>query len=229
MYTYEQIVDNAIAHTGINISYDDALQYVQKRRDYIVDTIKEKIHEKYFWDIFTNDTIAWQNEYTLPLADATANGVSNIERVEIKWLSWDRYRVIQKPTVKPNKSVDELADISREQWFYELNDSSIFIYPTPTESVTGWLYMEATTTLPDITTASISSDFFGDHTELRNYVPLIIDWLCVDLFARARQYDDKAQAQAELDRNIQKMVKTMSNRVELVAVDEMPNDLYDLQ
>lgn len=42
-YNYENIVDYATAHTGVSITYADALKYVQKRRNEIIENIRAKL------------------------------------------------------------------------------------------------------------------------------------------------------------------------------------------
>lgn len=96
-------------------------------------------------------------------------------------------------------SYDELATINVSNAFYAVRDSSIILFPTPNESITGGLVMRAITTLKDIEESTIESEIFAGHSELRQYVQLVAEGLCVDLFGRARQYDDKAQAQQEYD------------------------------
>lgn len=151
------IVDYAVKHTGLTISVTDALTYVNKRRNQVADTIKEKINQGYFWEEFTTDIIAGQREYPLPVADYDKEGISAIDRVEVKQKSTDVYRTLQRNSTVPS-SYDEMA--GGATYFYIVKDSSIILFPTPTESIVGGLVLYANTTLKDVEESTVESEIF---------------------------------------------------------------------
>jgi len=70
-YNYQDIVDYATEHTGVNITYEKALKYVQRRRNYIVDCIRTKIGENFFYKTYYTDIVSNTNEYSIPTSSAT--------------------------------------------------------------------------------------------------------------------------------------------------------------
>lgn len=218
----QAIVDYAIKHTWLSISTTDALPYLNKRRNQITDTIKEKINKWYFWEEFTTNIIAWQREYTLPTSDYDTEWVQAVDRVEVKLSNTMEYRELINDQLLLWSYEEEWAR-NKNYPFYTVKDSSIILFPTPDESVTDWLVLYATTTLKDIEESTIESEIFGWHTELRQYIQLIADWLCIDLYARARQYDDKNIAQQDYDINIQRMIKAIGNRTKTISYEKMPD------
>lgn len=224
---YQDIVDYAVDHTWVNITYDKCLKYAKKRRNQIVNIIKSKVDEYYFNDIYFTDLIAWQNEYTIPQSNATDWGVLLIERPEAKLKSTDDYRSLLKSQTKPWYATDYISDKEYNP-FYQIRWGSIFIYPTPTENITNGLRIEAKTNLPDITTSSIEADMYGEHTELRDFIQLIADWVVVDLYASTRNYTDKQYAEAEYNTSIQEMIKTIWGRSNIVWYETQP-DLSHLE
>jgi hypothetical protein len=54
-------------------------------------------------------------------------------------------------------------------------------------------------------------------------VQIVAEGVCADLYGRSRQYDDKAQAEAEYDKGIAKMIKAMGNRTKMVDLEVMPD------
>jgi len=217
---YQDIVDYATEHTWIDITYAKALKYVQKRRNYILDCIRSKLWEKYFYQTYYTDIVAWQNEYTLPVSSSTSGNVLNVRRVEVKQKSTDIYRKYIVWDDRDLQSTDYLEKANT--WIYELRWLSIFLYPTPLESVTQWMFIEWVINLSDITVSSIELDIFWWHTELRQYIQLIADWLCADLFASNRQYDDKQIAENDYQTNINNMIRSISNRGNSIISEWLP-------
>lgn len=223
---YTKAIDYAVNHTWLSISYADALPYFNKRRNEIVNIIKDRVNKDFFFDIFTTDLVSWQREYPLPIASDSTVWITNIERLEMYDKSTDTYRSLKENKILTNKSFDELANIHPSKWSYIVRDSSLFIFPTPTENITDWIVMYATNTLRDVTESSTADDIFQWHSELREYMQLIADGVVIDLYAKARQYDDKNIAQQDYNDNIQKMIKALGNRTLVVAYEEMPDLSY---
>lgn len=55
---YTKAVDYAVNHTGLSITYDEALPYFNKRRNEIVNIIKDRVNKDFFFDIFSTDLVA---------------------------------------------------------------------------------------------------------------------------------------------------------------------------
>lgn len=144
------------------------------------------------------------------MASATSLGVKNISKVEVKWENSDAYREVVESIVTDTYSEDKRSTLQYPS--YTVRNNTIVLFPTPTENVTGGVVVYGEKLLADISVTSTENDFFLNPT-LRPYVQLIADGLCVDLYAKNRQYDDMNMAQGELDRNISKMIKSIGDSV----------------
>lgn len=136
----------------INIAYHD-----------IENKITRYVDEDYFWDRFYTDLVANQNEYTLKSGSSTARGMNKVKRVEIKYADTDTYRTVAPLDTVANykESTDFLeSQVSKSSPFFDIVDNSIMIYPTPTANMTAGLYIEATSSLIDLTTSDAETLVF---------------------------------------------------------------------
>ena len=225
-YNYQEVVDYSVEHTGVSITYAKALKYFNRRRNYIIDCIRSKTWEYFFHKTYYSNLVAGQNQYTLPTSSSTNWGILVVKRVEIKILWTDTYRNYIEWDTRSIESTDELEVNSK--YIYEIRNNSLFLYPTPTESITDWIFIEWVVNLPDCTESSIELDIYWWHTELRQYINLISLWLNADLYSSNRQYSDKQIAEQEFMEWIQKMMKNVWDRWNSVIHQEEP-DLYDLE
>ena len=63
--------------------------------------------------------------------------------------------------------------LPKEQGIFDIKDSSVFVYPTPTNSVTNGIKIQGIVNLIDLDTSDIETDIFPNHTELRQWHYLI--------------------------------------------------------
>lgn len=219
---YEAIVDYAVDHTWISKTYANALKYVQKRRNSIVNAIRNKISTRYFYKTSYTNIVAWQHSYDIPTSDSLG-GLLNIKRIEAKFKTTDTYRKLIEWDYRENISDDDLQNNSKVM--YELRSGKIYIYPTPTENVTNWLYIEWEVNLPDLTVASTEWQIFGGRSELRDFNQVVADWVVADLYASNRQYDDYNYAEGEFQKSLSAMLRTISNRWNEIITDWDPDHL----
>jgi len=152
--------------------YTDAklLKYANRRYHEIENAIKKYVAQDYFFDIYTVDTVANQNEYTFETSSATQVGMLDVIRLEIKRATTDTYYTLLKPGALDDNTTDKIEDIQpKENGFYEVKDSSVFIYPTPLNTVTNGLKMQSIVNLIDLTATDAETLLFPRHTELRQY------------------------------------------------------------
>lgn len=220
-YNYQDIVDYATEHTWVSITYAKALKYVQKRRNYIIESIRAKFWENFFYKTYYTNIVAGTNQYDIPTSSASDWRIINIKRVEVKLLWTDTYRAYIPWDIRDIESTDSLAVNS--QYLYEIRNNSIFLYPTPTESITDWLFIEWLVNLPDMSVSSIEEDIFGWHTEMRQFIQLIMDWLCADLYASNRQYNDKSIAEQDFLIDLSRAMRNLSDRGNSIINQEEPD------
>lgn len=229
--SYSDVISAVVKHTWITVNEADALRYVNKRRNQLINIINTRVDEEYFWDIFSANTVAWQNEYTFPQSSAIAAGALRIKKLDVKYKAVWEYKEVKKSMVWPSMSIEQLNTLDpSDQAFYEVRSWSVFLYPAPLESITGWLDIQVILNLPDITVLSTSADFFGvEHSELRQFIgSVLVEGVCIDFYNKAKQYTDRDEQKIEYQAQIEEMVDAISNRSNVTAVDEMPY-LEDLE
>ena len=140
--------------------------------------IKKMVAQDYFFDIYTVDTVANQNEYSFETSTSTQVGMWDIIRLEIKRASTDTYYSLLKPSALDDRTTDELEALTlKDDWFYEVKDSSVFIYPKPTVWVTNGLRMQSIINLIDLTATDTETLIFPRHSELRQYHYVMALWV----------------------------------------------------
>jgi hypothetical protein len=122
---------DATAQSLLRIAYRD-----------LVNTIKTQINEDYFYDEWTADTVATQREYTLPARTSSVAGCNKVLGISVLPSS-TATEYVKCTEMSIGALPQDLSRYSTEQSasepFYVISDNSVFIYPTPSESVTGGL------------------------------------------------------------------------------------------
>lgn len=213
---YTDITAYAVEQANVSATdYTDSklLKYVNRRYHDLENRIKKYVAQDYFFDIYTVDTVANQNEYTFETSSATQVGMLDVIRLEIKRATTDTYYTLVKPQALDDRTTDELATwVSKDSACYEIKDSSIFIYPTPTVAVTNGLKMQCTVNLIDLTATDDETLIFPRHSELRQYHYIIALWVIADIFGMKRLMNEKAAAEADYERALQQMITQLGNR-----------------
>lgn len=159
-----------------NVSDAKALIYANIVYHDLENAIVDSVDEDFFWDTFTADTVADQQEYTLPTWDATTEWLKKLLRVEVKYSSTDTYRELYNIwTLGGHQRTDDFLKANRphNDWRFEYRENSIFLYPTPDNSVTWWLVVYGIVDLIDLVTWGNEASIFPSHSELRQYHNLI--------------------------------------------------------
>lgn len=191
----------------------------------VENAITEYVGDNFFYDYLTADLVAWQNEYTFPVASASTDGVKKILSIETKRSDTDSYhKLTQGSNLNTNNTLTELsANTNKSNGLYEIQDSSIFIYPTPTVAVTNGLKSQVILTLKDISDTSTEAEIFPWHSELRTRHHVIALAMKPYIFGEFGMYNEKAIAQAEAEKEISKMVRSISPRYKGVVEWQMPD------
>lgn len=171
--------------------------------------IKEKVRWDYFYDIFTTDIIENQNEYSFEPSATDNVGIENILSVDVKrWDTW--YNLKYRDNANNNISLTD-----KEQYggnMFDIKDSSLFIYPTPTENVVRWLIVQALTGLKDLTLTDTESLIYPWHTELRPYHFILWIGMRQHIFQMQWMYNEKIDAINEYEREVQKALNALKGR-----------------
>lgn len=131
----------------------------------IEDFIVDRIGEWYFWDISAVDTtVVWQSEYTFPeIATWDFDSVQNIEAISIKYTDDGNFvpvKEINRQTI--TQDLSQLWNYyTTSNPVYFIADNSYFIYPAPTEAVSGGIKLYGIKWLRDIELTTTEDDMFG--------------------------------------------------------------------
>ena len=192
--------------TDMQISDSDFLIYLNIERNKLASTIKNDVKNDFFYEKFTTDIVANQNEYSFEKSLPSQEWIERILSVEIKQNDqWKR--LIYWDNTNYDIPLDKLQVY--DYWMYDIKDSSIFIYPTPTESVTDWLIAQVLTTLKDVTINSPEDDILWWHSELRWQHYILWIWVRKHVFQAKALYQEKDKAIEEYNYEIQKMVSSL--------------------
>lgn len=199
----DNITDQEILDFGINPTYHD-----------IENEISSRVWEDYFYEYFKTDIIQNQNEYSFEMSSPTNEWVKKVISVEVKWDDISNYEMLLPLRANTNDrlSLNQLSSISIDSWFYDIKDSSIFLYPTPKTTVANWLKMQAIINLTDLTLSSIETDIFKWSTDLRQYHTLIYLWAKTYIYTRRQEFDNVAQSRNEYNIELNKMIQQLQTR-----------------
>lgn len=213
--------------SATNPKFTDAalLKYANLVRHEIENAIISRVDEDFFYRKFTVDTVANQSEYSFQTSTALQIGMKKILSCGIKYTSEDTYFKNIKPsnTVSKIDYIDNLAaNQSYSDAFFTLKNSSLFIYPAPTEAVTNWLTVEAIVTLLDIAADSIESLIFP-NSELRDYHYIIALGIVPYIHRILKQYNDVQVAKNEYLQAIEKMITEVGERWDSITEWHSPS------
>jgi len=209
----EQVTDtNAMLYA--NIVYHD-----------IANAIME-IDEDFFWDIFTTTPIVWQNEYTFAVWSATTRWMKKIERIQIKWADTDSFQtLVNSDTLANYPTTTGRLDtqLGTDEWFFDIKDGSYFIYPAPTEAVTDWLQVQATTTLIDLVLWGAENTVFPRNSDLRDYHQVISIGMKQYIYSQQGLTNDKNDSINEYNQKKEEMLDTIRDRFFNPVITQLPN------
>ncbi len=192
-----------------DISDSTIMMYLNIEYHKFAQLIKDRVRSDFFYDVFTTDIIANQNEYSFEWATAVKEGMDHILSVDMK--EWDiRYRMKYRSNTSDNKSLYD-----RELYWshtVDIKDSSLFIYPTPTHDVVDGLRVQAITTLKDLLITDTESAIYPWHSELRPYHSILWVWLRTHIFQMQGMYNEKIDSINEYDREIEKILDALKWR-----------------
>lgn len=137
-YSNTDQYDNIVWLEDLNEVYQD-----------IVTTVTQEVNEDYFYDIFTSDLVANQNEYSFRTPTSWDVWMNKLKELYIKYTAdWDykRAKNISEATMEMTPDWYE-TNQSPENPIFIIADNSVFIYPKPSINVT-WGIRASVTTIP---------------------------------------------------------------------------------
>ncbi len=193
---------------------DNALIYLNASYHYVANRIISRVWESFFWNEFTWDTVAGQNEYSLPAWSATTQWLKAISRLEVKYKNTDSYKkLINKDTISNFTDFsDAYYQDNSTQFFFDVRDGSYFLYPTPTESITGGILISWPCTLVDLAIWGAETTIFPRNKDLRDYHYILAYGIARFWYFEKLDTNRKNDINAEFENGINMMLETIENR-----------------
>jgi len=213
--------------TESQLSDANGIVFMNKIYREVINTIKSKVKEDFFYDYWTTSTVIWQEEYTLPIRiDWTQAWCTKLKWVSAKLLDSDTKHTKFRPNTESNLPMDLNYYIDNQPSsdpFYIVADMSYFIYPAPTEVITDWitLYWIAD---PQALVSWWNEASIKTPLEFHDILPLGMTYL---YFKSRWLIGEKNEAFNEYQSYLNKMISELSDRIEVSLISEMPN-LYHL-
>ena len=115
--------------------------------------IRNDVNEDYFYDYFTTDFVANQNEYVLEEQSGVNIGINKILSVGVKYTSTaTTFSPVFPFWTGSLWETEEYLQVNQSSTspFYTVKDNSLFIYPYPTTTVSDGLRVHASINLVDL-------------------------------------------------------------------------------
>lgn len=208
---------DTVAIEDLNIIYHD-----------IENTIITEVSEDFFWDYFTADTVIWQEEYNLPTW-LSGNYTSLYKSLAISvkysadtdYIKWER----QYPYLLPQDLSHYKTNQPKSKPFYHISDKSYFIYPAPTEVVTGWIKIYWIKNLSDLTISSTANDIFAGSIPTKFY-NIISLWMLEFIYQARWMINEANNARMRYLQERSKLVEYLSDRDDWVYEKQEPDLSY---
>jgi len=227
--TVAQIIDLLRKQCYVEVSQmDDAelLMYINLSYHDIENTITTKVNESFFYQRRKTNVVDWQGEYTFEPSTATTQWFKKITQIEIKRTNEQEYfsKIPHESIQLFDSAKDVLEALTPASWgFFDLKDSSLFIYPTPSEDVNQWLVVWGIVNLIDLTVTDVETDIFPDHSDIRQFIPMLVMWAKPYVYQARGLIDLKNDAKNEYAIAKKDMIKQISNRDNSFMEAVLPN------
>ena len=206
---------------------DIALVWLNRVYRDLINDIRQKINEDYFYNEWKANTVINQREYTLVqrwtiIEWIPQDWMNKIKWISVKYKSTDTEYTKLRPETLSNLDND-LSWYETNQpasdWFYIISDKSVFIYPVPTEAVINWIKFYWIADPLDLTLTSTENDI---KIPLE-YHDLLLLWMQQYYFKRNNMINEKNDAKIEYQNEKQRMLSDLTDRIITPLISVMPN------
>lgn len=216
-----EIIANFRIDTSLSASQtsdNTILSWINRIYSDLINDIINKVNEDFFYNEWTSTLVNWQREYVMLEKTSTIPWMFKIKWISIK--KWEQY-IKCKPEVFSNLNKD-LSYYSLNQPenepFYIISDNSVFIYPTPKETITNWIKFFWIASPINLTLSSLERDIKIPV----EFHELINVGLLYHSYRNRTMINEKNDAKSEYMQERQRMITNMSDRIISPLESEMP-------
>lgn len=175
--------------------------YLNMEYHAVEDWINSSYKDDIFQETYKTDTVLDQTQYLMP-----AN-FKKVQEVSVKWNSTDTYYdVLDRIESDYVKWGDDKQAVSGRR-FFDIQGSTIDIFPAPEEAITDWLKVKCIVNLDDITYNSASTDIFPNCMHSNALKRVLVYRMRVLLYRLKGELDKVGLAMQELQREQKEVIK----------------------
>lgn len=231
MKTIQDYIQKARKETNTSnyqLSDSELLDYLNRRRNELANEIIRSVNEDFFYEIFTTDLIAGQNEYSLQECSAEKEGIKKLISIEVKRNEQEPYRLIPKKSMSTTGlSLEEMGSLSKTQAFWDIKDSSIFLFPASDDPVLDGIRGQAIASIKDLKLTDREDQIFPWHSDLREWNELIYIWAKIDCWSAKQDFEKKQMARNDYEMKKKQMLTFLTDRYKSPSEFQSPNlDYY---
>ena len=188
----------------------------------LINSIVKRVNEDFFYEEWSFDTVTNQREYTFPVRSSTLAGLKKVISVGIKYSTNDDYFRMVTPTKFSNLTNDPTYYEDNQNEFtpfFTVADKSFFIYPKPTIGITDGGIIYGISDPKELALLDVEEDIKIPV----DYHHVLAIWLEYRIYKTRQIADKEAKAYNEYQRELEKMVSELSDRIIRPLESEMPN------
>lgn len=195
--------------------------YLNMEYHWVEDWINSSYKDDLFQATYKTDTVLDQYQYTIP------SNFKKVQEVLVKWKSTDQYYDVLDRIESDYVKWSDDKQASWSKRFYDLQGSTIDIFPAPEEWVTDGLKVKCVVNLDDITYLSTSTNIFPNCRFANQLKRVLVYRMRVLLYRLKGELDKVGLAIQELEREKKEVLKMIrSQEVRKVKSDYRALDSY---
>lgn len=202
-----------------------AIIWLNRVYRFLINEIRQKVNEDYFYNEWTTNSVQNQREYTFLDRTASVPWMVKVKWVSIKYASTDTEFKKARPETLSNLERDlewYVENQSKDDPFFIISDKSVFIYPAPPVAVTWWIKFYWIWDPCDLTTTSTEWDI-KIPLEFHDLIPLGMIPYC---YQSRWMINEKNDARNEFLQETQRMISNLSDRIITPLESVMPDLSY---
>jgi hypothetical protein len=169
--------------------------------------------------------VSGKREYKLPKrgdldsTGAAMDGLIHVKGVSIKFKSTDTEYTKLDPSSLENKEEDLLSYAKTVNPFYTFSDNSVFLYPSPTESITGGIIIYGIFYPKKV--ALVDEDILPDQHQ-----KAILLGMAERYFSKEKLFDQANLAGTKFKEELARVASSISGRIQSPIARTIPNISY---
>jgi len=199
-----------------------ALEFANRAYYKVINTIRKNVDEDFMCDVFLDDLVTDQTEYSFDTRWDDANTRTPIIKVTKLFLKYGEKYVRANPFALSDQWIDDTilkVQVPTSSPIYKIVDFSAFIFPAPTADVVNWIKIYGLYDPIPLTINTIEANIWvpASHHDM------IISHMRYMYYEHISQLDKRAAAYNDMLTEELRMIRELSDRVNEPSEMVMPN------